>query len=131
MHKVLFALVFDRIMKLKDSKNEEKLDEEFSEGNYQKIIDFLFKLKDKFPSSNQEQQDEFDVFDKIMEFMTENSIMPSNELIKKYKSSKTNNQLEIPDYEYLNHHIEMKKEEYDIFIENTKDKKRVCLFLWQ
>ena len=113
--------MLEYLKRFKQSKNDKKLAEELPEENYQKIIDFLFKLKDKFPSSNQEQQDEFDVFDKIMEFMTENSLMPSKELINKYKSSKTNSQLEIPDYKTLKRYIGMKKEEYELLIKNTKD----------
>ena len=120
--------MFDRITKLKDSKNKENLAKDLPEENYQKLIDFLYKLKDKFPSSSQEEKDEFDVFNKIMDFMTENSLKPSKELIKKYKDSKTNSQLEIPDYKTLNHHIEMKKEKYDLLIENTKDKEEFIYF---
>ena len=63
-----------------------------------------------------------------MEFMTENSLMPSEELIMKYKSSKTNSQLEIPDYETLNHHIEMKVKEYELLIKNTKRQEEFVYF---
>ena len=120
--------MFNRIIKLKDSKNDEKLAEDLQEENCQQIIDFIFKLKDKFPSSSQEKQDELDIFDKIMDFMTENNLMPSKELIEKYKKSKTNSQLDIPDYETLNHHIEMKEEEYELLIENTKNKEEFVYF---
>ena len=120
--------MFDRIRRLKDSKSDEKSAKDLPEENCQQIIDFLFKLKDKFPSSSQEQQDEFDVFDKIMDFMTENSLMPSEKLIEKYQKSNTNTQLDIPDYETLNHHIEMKEEEYELLIENTKDKEEFVYF---
>ena len=120
--------MFECLKKFKQSKNDEKSAEDLPEENYQKIIDFLYKLKDKFPSSSQEKQDELDVFDKIMDFMTENNLMPSKELIEKYKKSKTNSQLDIPDYETLNHHIEMKEEEYELLIENTKDKEEFVYF---
>ena len=45
-------------MELENSKNYDKVHKEI----YQNIIDFLYKLKDKFPSSSQKEQDEFDVF---------------------------------------------------------------------
>ena len=63
-----------------------------------------------------------------MDFITEHSLMPSKILLKKYKSSETNSQLEIPDYKTLNDYIGMEKEEYELLIENTKDKEEFVYF---
>ena len=60
--------------------------------------------------------------------MTKNSLKPSKKLLKKYKSSKTKSQLEIPDYKTLNHHIGMQKEEYERLIKNTKNQKEFVYF---
>ena len=82
------------------------------------IIDFLYKLKDKFPFSksndnsslssnyknewNTDSNDTMDVFDKIMEFITQNKFKPSKKLIKEYSESKLNEALGIPTFEVLN-----------------------------
>ena len=93
------------------------------------IIDFLYKLKDKFPLSssdnkislssnnqndcNMDNKASMDVFDKVMEFMTQNKFKPSKKMIKEYSESKLNKALGLPPFELVNKYTGITKEVYE------------------
>ena len=87
------------------------------------IIDFLYKFKDQHPYSNPEEGKTMDVFDRVMQFMQDTNLKPSEELIKFYAQSETTKILnEIPSFMDLKEKIEMKREVYDKLKERYSSK---------
>ena len=85
------------------------------------IIDFLYKFKDQHPYSNPEEGKTMDVFDRVMLFMKDTNLKPSEELIKFYSQSETTKILnEIPTFMDLKEKIGMKREVYDKLKERYK-----------
>ena len=78
------------------------------------VIDFLYKFKDQHPYSNPEERKTMDVFDRVMQFMKDTNLKPSEELTKFYAQSETTKTLnEIPIFMDLKEKIGMKREVYD------------------
>ena len=74
------------------------------------MIDFLYRFKDKHPSSTSisfiaslfgdKKEETFDVAYRVMDFMRDNNLKPSNALIEEYRQSKTTKTLNLfPSYE--------------------------------
>ena len=85
------------------------------------IVDFLYRLKDKHPSSSSFivslfgflMNKSFDVVHRVMNFMRDNKLKPSDALIEEYRQSKTTKTLNrFPPYEDWMK-IGMSEEEYD------------------
>ena len=85
------------------------------------IIDFLYRFKDKHPFCTSfilifdciAKAKSFDVADRIMDFMDESKLKPSNALIEEYRQSKTTKTLNLfPSCTELKK-IGIKEEEYD------------------
>ena len=67
------------------------------------FVDFLYRLKDRYPYSNSEKKDYIDLFYIIMEFLIPNGYLPSAALLKEYSESKVTIKLStLPTREYLN-----------------------------
>ena len=78
------------------------------------ITDFLYKFKDQHPYSNPEEGKTMDVFDRVMLFMKDTNLKPSEELIKFYAQSETTKTLnDFPTFMDLKEKIGMKREVYD------------------
>ena len=78
------------------------------------VTDFLFKFKDKHPFSKPEEGKTMDVFYRVIQFMKDFDLQPSDELRKEYEKSETTMNLnEIPTFEVLNEKIGMKRDIYD------------------
>ena len=87
------------------------------------IIDFLYKFKDQHPYSNPEEGKTMDVFDRVMLFMQDTNLKPSEELIKFYARSEATKILtEIPSFMDLKEKIGMKREVYDKLKERYSSK---------
>ena len=102
------------------------------------IIDFLYKFKDQHPYStivllykywivimgkycNPEEGKTIDVFDRVMQFMQDTNLKPSEELIKFYAQSETTKILnDFPSFMDLKEKIGMKREVYDKLKEKYK-----------
>ena len=87
------------------------------------IIDFLYRLKDKHPSSRSlsfiaslfanSNNKSFDVAYRVMDFMRDNNLKPSAALIEEYRQSKTTKTINrFPSYKQLKK-IRMKEEIYN------------------
>ena len=72
------------------------------------IIDFLYRLKDRHPLSTSSiaslfgflKNESFDVAHRVMNFMLDNNLKPSEALIEEYRQSKTTKTLNLfPSYE--------------------------------
>ena len=82
------------------------------------IIDFLFRTKDKHPSSDLVERKIMDVFEIIMEFLFGYSFKPSAELHREYSESKVTRELNtLPPLEFLNskfgEYSQMSEEDYE------------------
>ena len=119
-------IVEEQIEKLCSEDIIKTLDEEAIVKMKEPIIDFLYRLKDKHPSSTSllfviiflfyfsSENESFDVAHKVMKFMWKNKLKPSKALVKKYRKSKTTKTLNLfPSYEELKKKIKMKEETYD------------------
>ena len=85
------------------------------------IIDFLYKFKDQHPYSNSEEGKTMDVFDRVMLFMQDANLKPSEELTKFYTQSETTKTLnDFPPFMGLKENIGMKREVYDKLKEKYK-----------
>ena len=92
------------------------------------IIDFLHRLKDKYPSSSSEKKS-FDVFHRVMKFMYKNKQKPSYALIEKYRQSKTTKTFNaFPSFEELKEKIEMIEGDYDYLKEKYSSKPEFIYF---
>ena len=95
-------------------------EQEFKQLKYS-ITDFLYKFKDKHPYSNPEERKTMDVFDRVMLFMKDTNLKPSEELTKFYAQSETTKILnEIPTFMDLKEKIGIKREDYDKMKERYK-----------
>ena len=80
--------VEQRIVKLCSENSMQVLrKEELTEMKFI-IVDFLYKLKDRHPSSNPKEM-LFDVAHRVLNFMRDNNLNPSKALIEEYRQSKT------------------------------------------
>ena len=87
------------------------------------LADFLYLIKDRFPFSNPEKGNVMDIHDRVMQFMKENELKPSNTLSKRYEQCETTLRLnEFPCYEYLKEKIGMKRHIYNKLKEKYKSK---------
>ena len=106
------SIVEDQIKKLCSEDIIKTLDEEAISKMKEPIIDFLYRIKDKHPSSTSLlfvnfflfyyslENESFDVAHRVMKFMWDNKQKPSKALVKKYKKSKTTKNLNLfPSYE--------------------------------
>ena len=111
-------LGFEKIKKVKKLSRVESINIK------EQIIDFLYKIKDKFPFSssdnnsslnewNTDNKRSMDVFDKVIEFMIQNKFKPSKKLIKEYSESKLNKALGLPPFELVNKYTGIKREVYE------------------
>ena len=97
-------------------------EQEFKQLKYS-ITDFLYKFKDKHPYSNPEERKTMDVFDRVMLFMKDTNLKPSEELTKFYAQSETTKILnEIPTFMDLKEKIGIKREDYDKMKERYSSK---------
>ena len=83
------------------------------------LVDFLYRLKDRHPYSNSENEDDMDVFYMIMEFLIPNSYLPSAALLKEYSESKVTKKLNtLPAREYINskfdEYTQLNEEDYEL-----------------
>ena len=107
------TLVEEQIKKLCSEDIIKTLDEAAITKMKEPIIDFLHRLKDKHPSSSQENET-FDVAFRVMNFMSDNNLKPSKAQIEKYSKSKTTKTLNLfPSYEELKEKIGMEEETYN------------------
>ena len=117
-------IVEEQIKKLCSEDIIKTLDEEAIAKMKEPIIDFLYRLKDKHPSSTplldfflfyySSENESFDVAHKVMNFMRDNKLKPSKDQIEKYRQSKTTKTLNLfPSYEELNEKIWMSEYTYD------------------
>ena len=119
------TLVEEQIKKLCSQDIIKTLDESAIAKMKEPIIDFLHRLKDKHPSSTSllfanflfyysSENKSFDVAHRVLNFMCDNKLKPSNALIEEYRLSKTTKTLNIlPSKEELKEKIEMREETYD------------------
>ena len=119
------TLVEEQIMKLCSQDIIKTLDESAIAKMKEPIIDFLYRLKDKHPSSTHyyllilifyysSKEMSFDVAHRVLNFMRDNKLKPSNAQIEKYKLSKTTKTFNLfPSKEELKEKIEMEEEMYD------------------
>ena len=120
------TLVEEQIKKLCSQDIIKTLDESAIAKMKEPIIDFLHRLKDKHPSSTHyyllilifyysSKEMSFDVTYRVMDFMQDNKLKPSNAQIEKYRLSKTTKTLNrFPSREELKEkNLEMDKERYD------------------
>ena len=77
------------------------------------IIDFLYKFKDKLPYSKLELKQSIDLFDEIIEFMSENKFKPSKSLQAQYECCQTTTNLKFPEYHILKEKLKMTIKDYD------------------
>ena len=88
------------------------------------MIDFLYRFKDKHPSSTSLsfidsllgyiKEETFDVAHRVMDFMRDNNLKPSDALIEEYRLSKTTKTLNrLPSKQEWMEEIEMEENWYD------------------
>ena len=86
------------------------------------MIDFLHRLKDKHPSCTSfilifdfiADGESFDVALRVMDFMRDNNLKPSDKLVEEYRQSKTTKTLNrFPSYVELKEKIGMEEWRYD------------------
>ena len=87
-------IVEEQIKKLCSKNIIKTLDKEAITKMKEPIIDFLYRLKDKHPSSNPKKMS-FNVAHRVMDFMRDNMLKPSKALVKKYRKSKTTKTLNL------------------------------------
>ena len=109
---------------LKELSNKETRqtlgDQEFKQLK-ESITDFLYKFKDQHPYSNPEEGKTMDVFDRVMKFMQDTNLKPSEELIKFYAQSETTKTLnDFPSFMDVKEKIKLKREVYDKLKERYK-----------
>ena len=97
-----------------NKNNTKTLEEQNFKKLKETIADFLYEIKDKHPCSNPEKGEKMDVFERVMQFMKDNSLQPSRKLREKYKNSNTTKSLnEFPSYVTLKEKIGITREVYD------------------
>ena len=78
------------------------------------LIDFLYRLKDKHPFSNSEEENTMDVFYRVMKFMEDNNLYPSHKLQEEYRESETTKSLnDFPSFVSIKDKIGIRREVYD------------------
>ena len=103
----------DSLLKISDSKLFKEISEENRMQIKEDIVDFLYRFKDRYPSSNSKEVS-MDIFFKIMDFLSTNELEPSKSLKEEYRNSDINKMLnELPPFEFLNQKIGITKEDYD------------------
>ena len=99
-------IVEEQIKKLCSKNIIKTLDKEAITKMKEPIIDFLYRLKDKHPSSTSlfvnffliyynPKKMSFNVAHRVMDFMRDNMLKPSKALVKKYRKSKTTKTLNL------------------------------------
>ena len=106
-------IVEEQIKKLCSEDIIKTLDEEAIAKMKEPITDFLYRVKDKHPSSTSlfdifflfycsSKNKSFDVAHRVMNFMSDNMLEPSKAQIEKYRQSKTSKTLNrFPSFEVL------------------------------
>ena len=119
------TLVEEQIKKLCSQDIIKTLDESAIAKMKEPIIDFLHRLKDKHPSSTSllfanflfyysSENKSFDVAHRVLNFMCDNKLKPSDVQIEKYRQSKTTKTFNLlPSKEELKEKIGMSEETYD------------------
>ena len=103
-------------------------EQEFKQLKYF-IIDFLYKFKDQHPYSKPKKGKTMDVFDRVMLFMKDTNIKPSEELIEFYARSETTKTLnDFPTFMDLKEKIGIKREVYDRLKERYSSKPSFVYF---
>ena len=110
---------------------EQTLDSQEQKKLKESIIDFLYRLKDKHPSSTSlsfiaslfANSNTFDVAHRVMDFMRDNNLKPSKALIEEYRLSKTTKTLNrFPSYEELKEKLKMEEWSYDMLKKAYRNK---------
>ena len=119
-----FISVEQRIVKLCSKKIMKVLRKEELIEMKDTIVDFLYRLKDRHPFSTSssfisslfgfQKYESFDVAYRVMNFMRDNNLKPSNAQIEKYRQSKTTKIFNLlPSKEELKEKINMDEYRYN------------------
>ena len=110
-HSKLIELFEKELKKLCSKEVSQKLDSQTLKELKEPMIDFLYRLKDKHPSSSEGES--YNVAHRVMNFMWKNMLNPSDALIEEYRQSKTNKTLNLFPSKEDWMKIWMSKEDYE------------------
>ena len=112
----MYVIVMETIKGL-HKQQDESLHSDSVEAIWKEIlVDFLFRFKDKHPFSNPEEFKIMDIHNKIMDFIEENGLEPSDTLKDEYSQSEFTKKLnQLPTCQYLEKKFKrkMKKSSYE------------------